>query len=216
MLILTLTIFYKYVMRGGFYNFMKIFKKIKLFFFLLIGLGVIIIASSFTMKKDLQKKCDLVTEKLITISELATTKYNYSNVISINDNLKYKDFIIPFTEKSFVVKYNGYVTAGIDLSQARTSIENNELFIILPPSKILNHTVNEDEIFIFDEKSSVFNKLHIDDMLKEIIAEKGTMESNLIKEGFLDKVDADTIKFLKDFFKELGYDEINISIEKSK
>ncbi|MPN06686.1 hypothetical protein SDC9_153942 [bioreactor metagenome] len=53
-------------------------------------------------------------------------------------------------------------------------------------------------------------------MLKEIIAEKGTMESNLIKEGFLDKVDADTIKFLKDFFKELGYDEINISIEKSK
>ncbi len=216
MLILTLTIFHKYVMWGGFYNFMKIFKKIKLFFFLLIGLGVIIIASSFTMKKDLQKKCDLVTEKLITISELATTKYNYSNVISINDNLKYKDFIIPFTEKSFVVKYNGYVTAGIDLSQARTSIENNELFIILPPSKILNHTVNEDEIFIFDEKSSVFNKLHIDDMLKEIIAEKGTMESNLIKEGFLDKVDADTIKFLKDFFKELGYDEINISIEKSK
>ncbi|EQB90344.1 hypothetical protein M918_00540 [Clostridium sp. BL8] len=192
----------------------KIFKRIKLLFFLLIALALAIISSSFSTKKNLEKKCDLVTEKLTTISELATVKYNYSNVISIKDSLKYKDFVIPFTEKSFVVKYNGYITAGIDLSQAKTYIENNELSILLPSSKILNHTVSEDEIYVFDEKSSAFNKLHINDMLNEIVSEKSAMEDKLVKEGFLDKVNNDTIKFLQDFFKELDYDEIKITIDK--
>ncbi|MPM84561.1 hypothetical protein SDC9_131634 [bioreactor metagenome] len=193
---------------------MKILKRIKLLFFLIIALALAIVSSSFSTKKNLEKKCDLVTEKLTTISELATVKYNYSNVISIKDSLKYKDFVIPFTEKSFVVKYNGYITAGIDLSQAKTYIENNELSILLPSSKILNHTVNEDEIYIFDEKSSAFNKLHINDMLNEIISEKAAMEDKLVKEGFLDKVNNDTIRFLQDFFKELDYDEIKITIDK--
>lgn len=192
----------------------KILKRIKLLFFLLIALALAIVSSSFSTKKNLEKKCDLVTEKLTTISELATVKYNYSNVISIKDSLKYKDFVIPFTEKSFVVKYNGYITAGIDLSQAKTYIENNELSILLPSSKILNHTVSEDEIYVFDEKSSAFNKLHINDMLNEIVSEKAAMEDKLIKEGFLDKVNNDTIKFLQDFFKELNYDEIKITIDK--
>lgn len=192
----------------------KIFKRIKLLFFLLIALALAIISSSFSTKKNLEKKCDLVTEKLTTISELATVKYNYSNLISIKDSLKYKDFVIPFTEKSFVVKYNGYITAGIDLSQAKTYIENNELSILLPSSKILNHTVSEDEIYVFDEKSSAFNKLHINDMLNEIVSEKSAMEDKLVKEGFLDKVNNDTIKFLQDFFKELDYDEIKITIDK--
>lgn len=192
----------------------KILKRIKLLFFLLIALALAIVSSSFSTKKNLEKKCDLVTEKLTTISELATVKYNYSNVISIKDSLKYKDFVIPFTEKSFVVKYNGYITAGIDLSQAKTYIENNELSILLPSSKILNHTVSEDEIYIFDEKSSAFNKLHINDMLNEIISEKAAMEDKLVKEGFLDKVNTDTIRFLQDFFKELNYDEIKITIDK--
>lgn len=192
----------------------KILKRIKLLFFLLIALALAIVSSSFSTKKNLEKKCDLVTEKLTTISELATVKYNYSNVISIKDSLKYKDFVIPFTEKSFVVKYNGYITAGIDLSQAKTYIENNELSILLPSSKILNHTVSEDEIYIFDEKSSAFNKLHINDMLNEIISEKAAMEDKLVKEGFLDKVNTDTIRFLQDFFKELDYDEIKITIDK--
>lgn len=175
---------------------------------LLIALAIALFCSSFTLKDNLEKKRELVAEKLVTISELATIKYNYSNVISIKDNLKYKDFIIPFTEKSCVIKYNGYITAGVDLSKALVSEENKELIISLPPSTILNHTVNEEEIFIFDEKSSAFNKLNIGDMLKEIVSEKEKTEEELIREGFLKKVDEDTIKFLQGFFKELGYDNI--------
>lgn len=187
---------------------LKIYKRIKLIIILFIALAIALFCSSFTLKDNLEKKRELVAEKLVTISELATIKYNYSNVISIKDNLKYKDFIIPFTEKSCVIKYNGYITAGVDLSKALISSENKELLISLPPSTILNHTVNEEEIFIFDEKSSAFNKLNIGDMLKEIISEKEKTEDELIKEGFLKKVDEDTIRFLQGFFKELGYDNI--------
>jgi len=174
----------------------------------------IYIISSFNLKNNLEKKCEYVEEKLTTISELATVKYNYSNIISIKDSLKYKDFTIPFTEKSFVIKYNGFINAGVDLSKAKVSLDKNTLIINLPPSAILNHTVNEEEIFIFDESSSAFNKLNMKDILKEIINEKEKTEDNLIKDGFLEKVDTDTIKFLENFFKELGYTNIYIKINK--
>lgn len=193
-------------------------KSLKRAFKLLVLSTIVLISiyliSSYNFKNNLEKKCEYVEEKLTTISELSTVKYNYSNIISIKNSLKYKDFIIPFTQKSFVIKYNGFINAGVDLSKAKVSVEKNNLIVNLPPSTILNHTVNEEEIFVFDESSSAFNKLNMKDMLKEIISEKEKTESNLIKEGFLEKVDTDTIKFLENFFKELGYTNIYIKINK--
>lgn len=192
----------------------KLFRNIKLLVLISLLVAIIIFTGSFAIENNLEKKCDLIADKLVTISELATVKYNYSNIISIKDSLKYKDFIIPFTEKSCVIKYNGYITAGVDLSKATISTVNKELLISLPTSSILNHTVNEEEIFMFDEKSSAFNKLNLTDMLKEIITEKEKTENELLKEGFLDRVNSDTVKFLQSFFKELGYENIKINIGK--
>jgi hypothetical protein len=194
---------------------LKIFKKLlsfkfKMILLLIVILSTMLLLSSFTVKNNLERNCESITEKLISVSELSTVKYNYSNVISIKDSLKFKDFTIPFTEKSFVLKYSGLITAGVDLSKAEVSITNNNLLVILPPSIILNHNINEEEIFIYDEKSSAFNKLNIKDMLKEIVAEKEKTEKTLIDNGFLEKADSDTIKFLQSFLSELGYKKIEV------
>lgn len=188
--------------------------KFKIILLLIVILSTMLLLSSFTVKNNLEKNCQSITEKLISVSELSTVKYNYSNVISIKDSLKFKDFTIPFTEKSFVLKYSGFITAGVDLSKAEVSITNNNLLVILPPSIILNHNINEEEIFIYDEKSSAFNKLNINDMLKEIVAEKEKTEKALIDDGFLEKVDSDTMKFLQGFLIELGYKKVEVKIKK--
>lgn len=198
---------------------MKIFKKFlsfkfKIILLLIVVLSTVLLLNSFNIKSNVEKNCQSITEKLISVSELSTVKYNYSNVISIKDSLKFKDFTIPFTEKSFVLKYSGFIAAGVDLSKAEVSISNNNLLVILPPSVILNHNINEEEIFIYDEKSSAFNKLNIQDMLKEIIAEKEKTEKALIDDGFLEKVDSDTIKFLQSFLIELGYKKVEVKIKK--
>jgi len=199
--------------------YLKIFKKFlsfkfKIILLLIVVLSTVLLLNSFNIKSNVEKNCQSITEKLISVSELSTVKYNYSNVISIKDSLKFKDFTIPFTEKSFVLKYSGFIAAGVDLSKAEVSISNNNLLVILPPSVILNHNINEEEIFIYDEKSSAFNKLNIQDMLKEIIAEKEKTEKALIDDGFLEKVDSDTIKFLQSFLIELGYKKVEVKIKK--
>lgn len=195
-----------------FKKFFSLFKKIKFIIFIIAIISICLFINSLTTKHDMERKSDFVSEKLISISELATSRYDYSNVISIKNSLSFKDITIPFTEKSFVVKYNGYITAGLDLSTATFSIDKNILTITIPPCTILTHNVNEDEVFIFDEKTSIFNKLSMDDMLNEIVAEKSKTEEKVIKDGFLDKVTVDTIQLLKDIFLNCGFDEVRVKV----
>jgi hypothetical protein len=191
----------------------SLFKRVKVIIFIVAIVIVCLFISSLTTKNNLEKKSDFVSEKLISISELATSRYDYSNVLSIKNSLSFKDITIPFTEKSFVIKYNGYIAAGLDLSTATFSIDKNILTITIPPCSILTHNVNEDEVFIFDEQTSIFNKLSMDDMLSEIVADKAITEERVIKDGFLDEVTVDTIQLLKDIFLNCGFDDVKVKVE---
>lgn len=193
-------------------KFFSFLKKIKVIIFIVAIIIVFLFINSLTTKNKIEKKSDFVSEKLISISELATSRYDYSNVISTKNSLSFNDITIPFTEKSFVVKYNGYITAGLDLSTATFSIDKNILTITIPPCSILTHNINENEVFIFDEKTSIFNKLSIDDMLNEIVAEKSKTEEKVINEGFLDKVTVDTIQLLKDILLNCGFNEVIVKV----
>ncbi len=193
------------------------FKRIKFIILLVAVVMVCVFMNSLNTKNNIERKSDFVSEKLVSISELATSRYEYSNVISIKDSLSFKEYTIPFTEKSFVVKYNGCITAGLDLSTATFAIDKNILTVSVPPCSILSHTVNEDEVYIFDEKTSIFNQLTMDEMLSEIVADKTKTEERIIKDGFLDEVTVDTIKLLKDIFLNCGFDDVKVNISsKSK
>ena len=187
-------------------------KKIKYIAILILLILAIISIKTLTIKQVNQRKRDFISEKLETITELATSRYDYSNVISIKNNLTFKNYNIPFTEKSFVIKYTGHITAGVDLSHSTFTLDNNKLTITIEPCSILNNTVDEDEIFIFDEKTSIFNKLTMEDMLEEILLDKEKTEKALLEDGFLNKVTVDTIELLKNLFKESGFKEVIVKI----
>ena len=48
-----------------------------------------------------------------------------------------------FNTKTFIITYDGSIKAGIDLKQAKISINNDQLNITLPASKILSHEIDE-------------------------------------------------------------------------
>lgn len=193
-------------------RFITILKNIKWILLLIVIMSGVVYLNSFTTKKEIERKSDFVSEKLINISELATARYDYSNVISIKDSLSFKDISIPFTQKSFIIKYTGYISAGLDLAKATFTINNDILNINIPKCTILSHTINEDEIYVYDEKTSIFNPLTMDDMLKEILDEKTKIEAEVIKEGFLDKVTVDTIQLLKEIFADSGFKDIKVNV----
>ena len=65
--------------------------------------------------------------------------------------------------KTFIITYNGSIKAGIDLKQAKISIDNDQLNITLPAAKILSHEIDEKSIEVYDESSNIFNQISIND-----------------------------------------------------
>lgn len=77
---------------------------------------------SDTIKHETANNVEIVREKLQETAELNTGSYLCTDVLTRADSRKFKDWKIPFTEKSFIVSYDGVVKAGIkDLTKAKTT-----------------------------------------------------------------------------------------------
>jgi hypothetical protein len=152
----------------------------------------------------------VIVERLSKISELSTVKYNYSSILTLKDDKKFKDFSIPFTEKSFLIKYSGYIKAGVDLRDLQVVVNETQVTITLKKAKIFDHAINNEDLFVYDEKSSMFNKLSIQDMINEISNEKGKIEADLLKTGFLDGANTNAKLLLQGILLDMGFEKVTI------
>ena len=104
-----------------------------------------------------------IKNQLTEINELALYSYDYSKVGKFSNKLSFNGWKIPLTQKTFIITYNGSIKAGIDLKQAKISIDNDQLNITLPAAKILSHEIDEKSIEVYDESSNIFNQISIND-----------------------------------------------------
>ena len=186
-------------------------KFISLIILLMLMSSIVMIYSIIdSINKDNVISSTVISERLSKISELSTAKYSYSNVLSLKDSKKFKDFSIPFTEKSFLVKYSGYIKAGVDLNDLDIVVNEKTVALTLNKAKIIDHAINNEDLFIYDEKSSMFNKLSMQDMIYEISNEKGKIESDLLKSGFLDEANSNTKLLLQGILSDMGFKNITI------
>ncbi|MGV8982252.1 DUF4230 domain-containing protein [Clostridium sp.] len=172
--------------------------------------AIIIYSTINDFKNDSVINTTIIAERLSKISELSTIKYNYSNIISLKNSKTFKDFSIPFTEKSFLIKYSGYIKAGVDLKDLDIVVNKDSITITLKKSKILDHVINNEDLFVYDEKSSMFNKLSMQDVINEIGNEKYKVEADLIKTGFLDMANANSKLLLQGILLDMGFKNVTI------
>lgn len=180
-------------------------------------IGVISVGRNYktsVMKDSTTIDTSVIFEKIESISELSIMKYYYSDVIAFKDNKKLKDFDIPFTQKSFLIKYDGYIKAGIDADSIRivTNDEDN-IKLIIRNSKVLDHVIDEKSIFVYDEKSSLFNGLSINDVFDQIVSEKNNIEAKIMEKGFLREADKNLKTYLQNMLKDLGFKQVEIYFE---
>jgi hypothetical protein len=188
--------------------------KIKLILFIVFLCITMSVILSFSISNIVNTrdvtKSTIIAEKLSKISELSTIKYSYSNIIALSNSKKLNNFDIPFTEKSFLIKYSGYIKAGVDLKDLRVAVHNRNITITLNKAKILDHVVNEQDISVFDEKSSLFNKLSMKDMIDEMGNEKKKIEVDLLKTGFLDGANTNAKLLLQGILSDMNFDSVTI------
>ena len=142
---------------------------------------------------------DVLYSEILDIGELATVEYLFTDAAKYSQTMQYKDWDIPFTEKSFVLKWNGIIKAGVDLQAVEITVdkENKRITVTLPKAEILSYQVDTDSIEVLDERDSIFNNLTIEDKKKFDIDTEETMRQRAIDNGLLDKAWANAREIIK-------------------
>lgn len=151
-----------------------------------------------------ETKSALVEKQLSFCQELVTVKYRYSDIATIKKSAG-------FSKSYSIVKYTGIIRAGIaditDISY-NLSIDENKVFLKIPPAEILgNEIVKQD---VFDENSSIFVPITAKEVLEEIKKSQDETCEDLISEGLLEDARNYAIEILTQFMKSVGFEEIEI------
>ncbi|MGH4051819.1 MAG: DUF4230 domain-containing protein [Clostridium sp.] len=85
--------------------------------------------------------------------------------------------------------------------------------ITLKKAIILDHVINDKALFVYDEKSSIFNKLSMQDMIDEISNEKRNIEVDLLKTGFLEGANENTKLLLQGLLSSMDFENITINFK---
>ena len=146
-----------------------------------------------------------IKNQLTEINELALYSYDYSKVGKFSNKLS----------------FNGWkIKAGIDLKQAKISIDNDQLNITLPAAKILSHEIDEKSIEVYDESSNIFNQISINDYKSFATKEKKKNEKEAISNGILEKSKTKAEQTLTTYLQAIpeikDHYKLNITIEDAK
>ena len=194
--------------KGRSINFITIF-----FILTTILLTILLVSKNFSKDRKLGYDSTAVLNRVVPIQELALIKYNYSGVIGYKDFLKVLKINVPLTEKSFLLKYNGYIKAGVDFENIKVVVSGKDVHISLPKARILDTMIDEKSIRVYNESMNAFNPLTIADYNKAIMKEKETMVNDAILQGILKDATKQAEVVLTSIMKDMGFENIKITQE---
>lgn len=175
---------------------------------LVAAIVIIFISYFFGMKASLFKteneiSSEIIKNQILSVKELTTLKYKYTNVGSFENQSEFYGMKLPFTQKKFIISYDGEVNAGINLEEAKITLnkDDQKISINIPHAEILNHSIDEDSLTIFDEKNSIFNQLEVKDFSDFRKDEMKKVEKDLEEKGFLEEADKKTQEAIVEILK---------------
>ncbi len=192
----------------------KINKVLMSFSFLILLIGSTYFISNRYKKENIYKDNIKVINTLSQVLNINTVKYNYSNIVEIKKDKSINNIKIPFTEKSFIIKYNGVINGGVKPEDIEiVNNTGNEIIIEINKCQILDHYIDDKNIYIYDVKSSIFNKLDIQEVLDDISNYKKEYEEKIISEGFMEEIQENTKVSIENILKGMGYNVVNINFK---
>ncbi|QQY79354.1 uncharacterized protein DUF4230 [Keratinibaculum paraultunense] len=178
----------------------------------IVVISTFLLYFKFSTKKEVTLLSDTIDEKLAKILEVATVKYNYTNVVTYKDNKKISNIDLPFTNKSFIIKYSGYIKAGVDLNGIETNVINPKTVkITLDKPQIFDNVIVEEDVYVYDERDSVFNKLTFDDLYEVLVEEKKNMEKEVVEKGLLKDAEKNAKELIVSLLEGMGFEEIKVN-----
>lgn len=131
----------------------------------------------------------VIYEEIQNIGELATVEYLFTDAAIFSDSQQIGNWNIPFTEKSFTMKWDGIIKAGIQVDKIAIDVNKDDLIITvtLPAAEILSYEVDSDSVEVLDEKNNIFNEISVNDKVQLDAATEKEMKDRVIRNGLLEK-----------------------------
>ena len=159
-----------------------------------------------------EERVDNLKASIEDIGDLVTVEYNYTDILTYKDSLTLMDMKIPFTDKSYIIKYNGYIKAGIDLSKAVVKdVSDTKVELEVPKATITDSVLDEKSMVILDQKNNIFNPLDLGDYQETLKKELNARELKAKKDGILERAQANADKLLRKLLEGLGFKDIKIN-----
>lgn len=132
---------------------------------------------------------DIIYSEINEIGELATMEYLFTDAAEFTDSKQIKNWNIPFTEKSFILKWDGVIKAGVKLDLVSIEVNEDEKKIVVsvPAAEILSYQIDSDSVEVLDEQDNIFNNITVDDKIKFDAATEEAMKERAIENGLLEK-----------------------------
>lgn len=141
--------------------------------------------------------------KLAEASDLVTVEYRYTNAASQESSLKIKGWTIPLTTKRFVVRYDGVIKAGIDISKVSITVEDMVIKVLIPRSDILSHEIDQSSLEVLDETKNIFNPIQVEDYNSFQAEQKKLCERNALSKGLLQDADENAKRVIKELIESM-------------
>lgn len=132
---------------------------------------------------------DIIHSKIKSVAELATFEYLFTDAAEFSDSKQIKNWNIPFTEKSFILRWDGEIKAGVDLEQVNIEVNKEEktILVTLPAAKILSYSIDSDSVEVLNEKDNIFNNISVNDKVKFDAKTEEAMKKRAVENGLLEK-----------------------------
>lgn len=134
------------------------------------------------------------------IGEMATQAAYCTEVNVTDESRQIYGFNIPFTQSKYIYSYDVVVKAGIDFDEIEWSLEEQEIRVKLPKTKILSCEIDEDSFEVYHEKESIFKQITLEDNNDARMEMKENAEKDAIEKGILENARTNAENILTGFF----------------
>lgn len=184
------------------------------FFVLSVILAIMLMMGNKRAEKERGYDSSSVMNRISYIQELALVRYNYTGVISYKDYRKFLNINVPLTDKYFLLKYNGYIKAGVDFNRIKATVDNDTVVhISMPKPKILDTVIDEKSVQVYNESENAFNPIKISDYNEALSREKNVMIRDAIEQGIYRQATDEAKLAITSLLKEMGFTQIHFTEE---